>query len=150
MLDSVIITQSTRVRGDTEQNGWCSMIIDRYLYPKRDKDPVSIESVGTQNVCQAVRRWGRESRGIPGATGNNLCSCLGEPAEGLGSCGNGLSELWQVPILGILGDAGHGLTQDLRNRGYWGSQVLSSVGQSSPCFVPIPALPSWVPGCTYL
>lgn len=63
---------------------------------------------------------------------NNLCSCLGETTEGLGGCGNCLSKLRQVSVLGILGDASHGLTQYLRNRGYQESQVLSSERVEQP------------------
>lgn len=59
----------------------------------------------------------------PGTIGNNLGSRLGEATESLGSCGNGLSKLRQVSILGILGDASHGLTQNLRNRGNQEGQV---------------------------
>lgn len=47
---------------------------------------------------------------------NNLCSCLGEATERFGGRGNGFPKLRQVSILGVLGDAGHGLAQYLRNR----------------------------------
>lgn len=72
--------------------------------------------------------------------GNNLCGCLGEATEGLGGCGDGFPELWQVPVLGVLGDASHGLTQYLRNRGCQKSLPLSSEGQRSPGSPHLPAL----------
>lgn len=83
---------------------------------------------------------------------DNLCSCLGEAAEGLGGCGDSLPKLWQVSVLGILGDAGHGLTQHLGNRGYRESQILSSGGEGSPWLAHFPTLsPPWEgTGYTYL
>lgn len=52
-----------------------------------------------------------EARAALGSTlGNYLCGCLREATESLGGCGNGISKLRQISILGILGDASHGLT----------------------------------------
>lgn len=83
---------------------------------------------------------------------NNLRSRLSEAAEGLGGCGDSLPELRQVSVLGILGDAGHGLTQHLGDRGYWESQRLSSEGEGSPWLAYLPTLsPPWEgTGYTYL
>ena len=83
---------------------------------------------------------------------DNLCSCLSEAAEGLGGCGDSLPKLRQGSVLGILGDAGHGLTQHLGNRGYRESQILFSEGEGSPWLARLPTLsrPWEGTGYTYL
>lgn len=101
------------------------MVADKHLHEGGGRNPVSTELVLQTSLLgylwerQAVRGAGEGKQGtVQGPSrGSNLCGCLGEATEGLGGCGDGLPELWQVPILGVLGDASHGLTQYLRNRG---------------------------------
>lgn len=108
------------------------MVADKHLH-RGERNPASTELVlqtsllGYLQERQAVEEAGEGKQGsVWGPSqGNNLCGCLGEATEGLGGCGDGLPELRQVPVLGVLGDASHGLTQYLRKRGYRESPSLS-------------------------
>lgn len=42
-----------------------------------------------------------------------LCSCFCQPTQGFGPSTDRITKLWQVGVLGIVRNAGHGFTKDL-------------------------------------
>lgn len=90
---------------------------------------------------------------------SHLGSCLRQPTESFGGGTDGFTELGQFAVLGVLGDAGHGLAQHLQDAPYisYGDHLLlpqRSQAQSSLCFtnrggITFPFAPTTFPNLPY-